>query len=176
MKKKKLTARERFLLIVLAIMAVCAIYLYGFQMPMQEKIAYYTNEATAIDDQLIMAEAKSIKMQKMEKELKEIIEEGNREFKEMPVYDNSVNVMSELSSILEKTQNYDVTFLGTIEQDGIIRRNISLSYVCQDYDSAKNVLLKIYDGKYRCLLKDLTIRQSEGKCHISVAVTYFEYK
>ena len=176
MKRKKLSAREVVLLIILIVLAVFAAYIYGFQKPMQEKMDHYKSLAAAADDELIVAEAKIVKLQKMEKELKDIIEAGNLNSKEIPNFDNSENVMVELSAILEKTLNYEVQFLGTSEKDGIVRRNINLSYFCQDYENAKNVLEKIYDGKYRCLLKDLHVRQSNGKCNVSVTVTYFEYK
>lgn len=174
--KKGLSVREKVLLLILILMAVFAVYYYVFYMPTQEKITFYEEEAILVDDQIIIAEAKTAKMARMEKELAEIKAGDMTNIKELPPYDNSRNVMNSLSLILANATQYNVSFSGVSEEDGIVRRDITLSYNCNSYDSAKSILSQIYNGDYRCLLKDLHITQSSGTWNVNVEITYFEYK
>lgn len=174
--KKGLSAREKILLLILVLMALIAAYYYAFYMPTQEKITFYEEEAILIDDQIIVAEAKTMKMGMMQKELEAIKAGDMTNIKELPPYDNSRNVMNSLSAILANATQYNVSFSGVSEEDGIVRRDITLSYDCNSYDSAKSILSQIYNGDYRCLIKDLHITQSSGTWNVNVQITYFEYK
>lgn len=174
--KKGLSAREKILLLILILMAIFAGYYYAFYLPAQEKITFYEEEAILVDDQIIIAEAKTAKMGMMVKELKAIKEGDMTNIKELPPYDNSRNVMNSLSMILANATQYDVSFSGVSEEDGIVRRDISLNYNCNSYESAKSILSQIYNGDYRCLIKDLHITQSSGVWNVNVQITYFEYK
>lgn len=174
--KKRLSAREKILLLILVLMALIAVYYYTFYLPTTEKITYYENEAILVDDQIIMAEAQIMKLNMMEKELADIKSGDMTNIKELPPYDNSRNVMNSLSLILANATQYDVSFSGVSEEDGIVRRDITLNYNCNSYDSAKNILSQIYNGDYRCLMKDLHITQSSGTWNVNVQITYFEYK
>lgn len=174
--KKGLSAREKILLLILILMGGFAVYYYAFFLPSQEKITFYKEEAILVDDQIIVAEAKTMKMARMEKELAAIKAGDMSNIKELPAYDNSRNVMDSLSSILASASQYNVSFSGVAEEDGIVRRDITLNYNCNSYDAAKSILSQIYDGPYRCLIKDLHITQSSGVWTVNVQVTYFEYK
>ncbi len=174
--KKGLSAREKILLLILILMGIFAGYYYAFYIPSQEKITFYEEEAILIDDQIIVAEAKTAKMAMMNKELAEIKSGDMSNIKELPAYDNSRNVMNSLSLILANATQYDVSFSGVTEDDGIVRRDITLNYSCNSYDSAKSILSRIYNGDYRCLIKDLHITQSSGTWSVNVQITYFEYK
>ena len=114
-------------------------------------------------------------MNMMQKELDAIKSGDMSNIKELPPYDNSRNVMNSLSVILANATQYDVSFSGVSEDDGIVRRDITLSYNCNSYDAAKAILTQIYDGDYRCLIKDLHITQSSGVWNVNVQITYFEY-
>ena len=173
--KKGLSAREKVLLLILVLMAIVAVYNYAFYLPTQEKISFYEEEALLIDDQVIVAEAKAAKMTRMEKELEAIKSGDMTNVKELPAYDNSRNVMNSLSAILANATQYNVSFSGVSEEDGIVRRDITLNYNCNSYEAAKSILTQIYNGDYRCLIKDLHITQSSGTWNVNVQITYFEY-
>lgn len=176
MKKGKLSPREKFLAVLLGIMVLVLIYNYAFYVPTKAKLASYEEELLLIDDQIIVAEAKAMKMAKMVKELEEIKAGSLKDIKELPAYDNSRNVMNSLSSILEDVTQYNVSFSGVTEEEGIVRRDITLTYSCGSYDAAKSILTQIYDGPYRCLMKDVHITQSSGVWSVVAEITYFEYK
>ena len=174
--KKGLSAREKVLLLILILMAVFAGYYYAFYLPAQEKIAFYKEEALMIDDQLIIAEAKEMKLNMMKKELAEIMSGDAQNVKPRPEYDNSRNVMNSLSLILAKADLYDLKFESVSEQDGIVRREVSLVYSCSSYANVKSILSEIYNGDYRCMIKDLYITQTDDAWRVNVDITYFEYK
>lgn len=173
--KKRLTSREKFLLVILAVLGVYMAYYYAFYIPTKEQIDFYKKEAIVVDDEIIVAEARIIKLARMEKELAEIKAGDAKDLKVLPQYDNSRNVMNSLSTILATAEQYDVSFSGVSENDGIVRRDITLNYVCNSYDAAKAILLKIDGGEYRCLLKDVYITQNASSWSVNVGVTYFEY-
>ena len=174
--KKGLSAREKVLLLILILMGIFAAYYYVFYIPTQEKISFYKSETTKIEDQIMEAEFKMDKMNMMVKELEEIKSGDITNIKELPPYDNSRNVMNSLSIILSRAEQYNVNFAGVSEADGIVRRDITLSYSCSSYDGAKAILYDIYNGDYRCLVKDVHITQNGGHYMVNVQITYFEYK
>jgi len=172
--RKGLSTREKFLLFVLLIMAAYAVYNYMFYLPTKEQIDYYKNEAIAVEDEMFLAQAQQMKLDRMEKELAEI-KAGDSKVKELPQYDNSRNVMNSLSTILSSATSYDVSFSGVTQEEGIVRRDITLNYNCNSFDVAKVILNRIHEGDYRCLIKDLYITQNATDWSVNVEITYFEY-
>ena len=57
----------------------------------------------------------------------------------------------------------------------MIRRDVDLSYECTTYEDARAILQNIHDGKYPCVLKDVSISNNE-LYSIAATLTYFEYK
>jgi len=63
-----------------------------------------------------------------------------------------------------------------VEEESIVRRDVTMEYVCTNYESAKDILQNIHDGPYRCLLKDLILTYDPDEGYsVLVDVTYFEY-
>ena len=174
--KKGFTNREKGLLLILVLMVLVAVYNYAFYVPTQAKIAQYKQDALTVDDQILMAEAKAAKLQMMEKELAEIKAGDMTNIKELPPYDNSRNVMTSLSAILTNAVQYNISFAGVSESDGIVRRDITLTFSANSYEAAKSILSDIYNGAYRCLMKDLHVAQASDVWNVNVQITYFEYK
>ena len=173
--KKRLSAREKFLLVVLIIMAIYMAYYYVFYLPTKAKIDYYKQEAVVLEEKIAISEEKIVKLGRMSKELNEIKAGDTSNLKVLPQYDNSRNVMNSLSEILSQAVQYEVNFSGEKETAGIVRRDITLNYQAASYDAAKRILKQIYEGEYRCLLKDLYITQEAENWNVNVEVTYFEY-
>lgn len=172
--KKGMSIREKVLLCILAILAMIMVYYYAFYIPTQDEIAQYKEEYTLVDDSIILADAKAIKLSQMKAEL-EAIKGGETEVtKELPAYDNRQNLMVQLSNILAKSQNYNITF-GAVSADGkTMTRSISLDYSCESYEAAKAILMEIYNGEYPCTFHNLYL--TNGGSSISVDIIYFEYQ
>lgn len=174
--KKQLTTREKVLMCVLVVLLVICGYYYAFYTPVLQKIADYKDEMVYLEEQNLILDTQVNKMNQMKSELEAIQSGEMGSVKELPAYDNSQNVMNSLSFILQSASQYNVSFASVEEEDSTIRRNINLSYDCTSYDVAKTILTQIYESEYRSLIKDVHFSNGDGSCHVTVELTYFEYK
>ena len=174
--KKQLTVREKVLMCILVVLLVICGYYYAFYTPVLQKIADYKNEMIFLEEQNVLLDAQVEKMNQMKSELDAIAAGEMGDVKELPAFDNSQNVMSSLSFILKNAQQYSVSFASVEEEESTVRRHINLSYDCGSYEASKSILQQIYDSEYRSLIKDVHISMGEDSCHVTVELTYFEYK
>ena len=172
---KKFTPRERVLLVVLVILIVFCAYYFLFYTPISSTFASVNQEYTTLDKQIADADAKIARMKEMKAELEKMKASG-LSLKELPAYDNRSNVMNSLATILEDVRQYSVSFSTVNEESSTVRRNISLSYNCNSREAAYEILQRISDGPYPCLIKNCTVSGNEGNCSINVQLTYFEQK
>lgn len=169
----KISKREKVLLVVLCVLVVvCAYYLF-FLTPTMETKAQLESEITAMDDQVITAQARVAHMNKMQSDL-EAIKAENKDIKDLPVYDNNKKLMESLNITLGQVAQYTVNFASISESDGIVRREVDLSFSCNTYDDARAILQNIHDGKYPCVLQDLSINHGESYS-VTATLTFFEY-
>ena len=173
---KKFTPRERVLLVVLIILLVFCGYYFLFYTPTNERLASLEQQNVTLDGQIAEVDAKVVRMNEMKAELEKITSASEGELKELPAYDNRANVMNSLSAILADALQYNVSFSTVDEEDSTVRRNISLSYTCDSFQTAKSILQRINDGEYTCLIKNCNISNGGTACTVSVELTYFEYK
>lgn len=170
----KISKREKVMLAVLFVMLIGAAYYLLFLTPNTEKKASLEAEIASMDDQLVMAQARAVGLKQMQQEL-EAMKASDTEIKEVPPFDNSKKLMESLHLILGQAVQYTVNFSGISEEDGIVRRNVNLSYQCTTYDAARTILQNIHDGKYPCVLLDVSIGGEETYA-VSASLTFFEYK
>ena len=174
--KKQLTVREKILMLILVILMVVCAYYYAFYVPTTQQVVNLVNQTTSLDEQILLVDAQVARMNEMKAELDAIASGEMGDVKELPAYDNSGNVMHSLSAILESTLEYEVNFSSVEEEESTVRRHISLSYDCADYETAKSILTQIYECEYRSLIKDVSITATEGYYRVAVELTYYEYK
>ncbi len=170
----KISKREKVLLVVLILLIIGSAYYMLFYTPTKEKMAQYEAELLEIDDRVLVAEAQLLHMKNMQKELDELLAEGADKIKEAPLYDNSKKLMESLNLILRSAMEYNISFVEANVESHIVRRDVSLSYQCATYKQAKEILQNIHDGKYPCIIKDVSLTYDENYS-IRVALTYYEY-
>ena len=172
--KMGMTIREKVLLVVLAILILVLAYYYALYLPVQNEIARCEEEYLTIDESILLAEAKTTKLNKMKTELESIKAGEGVDVKPLPAYDNRQQMMIQLSTILSKTENYNITY-GNDMVDGVtVNRAVKLDYTCESYEDAKQILEEIYEGEYPCVFGNLFL--SNGGRSVSVDITYFEYQ
>lgn len=174
--KKQLTVREKVLMCILAVLLVICAYYYAFYTPVLQKIADFKNEMIFLEEQNLLLDAQVKRMDEMKQELDAITSGEMGNIKELPAYDNSQNVMNSLSFILKSASQYNVSFSSVEEEESTVRRNINLSYDCGSYEAAKSILEQIYESEYRSIIKDVHMSNGDASCHVTVEITYFEYK
>lgn len=173
---QEMSNREKTMMAILGLILLFCIYYFAFYTPMQNKIAEYKAINSELENEIVAVDAKAAKLRSMEEELKSIWGGKYGYIKPLPDYDNSKQVMSELSFLLQPATNFNIQFTGTETTDKIVRRNAALSYKCVDYPSAKAILTTIYEGRYRNMFKNLSFTSGDdGGYSVSVEVTYFEF-
>lgn len=175
--RRKLSSREHFLLMILILLIVASSYIFLFYIPTTEKIADIKIQAEDAKAEIEVAKALLERKHAMETELEEILS-GKKEPVGIAPYDNLQQVMFELNAVLGKTSNYSLSFGAVDTEHPIVRRTISMSFSCPDYDTASSVLRELCDSEYRCMMDNLTISTGDGGNAVSVSasIVYFEYQ
>lgn len=181
MKKSKLSARETVMLVFLAVLLIGLAYYMGFYTPLQSELSSISNQCADIDTQITASMVKINSMNSMQEELDEIFSRPADEITEIAPYDNKEVVLTQLYGILAQTQDYSLSFTDPdVQKDGTVRRNISMSFHCADYNAAKAVIRDLTDSQWRCLVGNLSIVGDEknileGGVSVTATITFFEH-
>ena len=181
MKKSNLTARESVMLVFLVVLLVGVVYYMGFYTPLQNELASVNTQCNDIDMQVTTASAKIGKMNSMQAELDEILSRPADEITEIAPYDNKEVVLNQLYGILGRSMEYSLNFTDPVVQDdGTVRRNISMSFRCADYASAKVIIQDLTNSHWRCLVSNLSITSDngnmmDGAVTVTATITFFEH-
>ena len=179
MKKSKISTRDILMLVLMVVLIVGVSYYMGFYTPLQQELADLDAQAAAVDAQINSVTAKITSMDAMQKELDEIFARPAEEITEIAPYDNKEVVLNQLNGILQRSENYNLSFADpTIEADGTVRRNVSMSFSCPDYESAKSIIEDLSNCQWRCLVSNLAIAGGgdimDGGVQVSATITFFE--
>lgn len=174
--RRSLTAREWILLGVLAVLALASGYMMLFYLPSTSQRDTAREETGLYQLQTEAAQLRLAEKRRMERELDALFAQEEEPLGLAP-YDNLQAVMFELHGILDQTREYSLSF-GTVDtSQHIVRREISLSFTCSGYDTAKAVLQRLHDSLYRCMLSNITIslgQAADGGAAVSGSLVYFE--
>ena len=180
MKKGKLSPREAGMLVILVVLLIGVVYYMGFYTPLQAEMSNIAAQSADCDDQMVVAEAKIAKMGQMQAELDEIFARPESEITEIAPYDNKEVVLNQLYGILGRTTDYALTFTDPeVQEDGTVRRNISMKFSCESYAAAKEVIDDLTDSQWRCLVNNLAISCDEENMmqygvDVTATITFFE--
>lgn len=170
---KKLSIRERALIICLIIVVVVSGYVLFFNMPISQKIEDLNNQIVLEQELNDKLDEKLVKQKVMLKEL------SNKEtnFNYMPQYDNIQAIMVDLHSILTDSDEYAITFQSEQSEDNIFHRRVTIPFTSSSYAQAWHILKRLHDSPLRVLLTDLQFSQKENeKITTTVVMTFFEYQ
>lgn len=182
MKNRALSAREKVMLLFLAVLLIGVGYYLLFFQPLQTELANIALQQTELDTQIETAMAKVNSMDAMQAELDEILSRPQNEITEIAPYDNAKVVMSQLNGILAASEEYSLSFQDpVIEEDGTVRRSVSMQFTCANYESAKSIAQALSTGRWRCLVNSLSIAGDGENADImadpisaSATLTFFE--
>ena len=179
MKKKKISARETIMLVLLVVLVVGASYYMGFYTPLQQELSNLEEEAASVDSLITASSSKVAAMNTMQAELDAILAKPEDEITEIAPYDNKEVVFNQLNGILQLSDNYNLSFSDpSIQSDGTVRRNVSMSFSCPNYTSAKDILKALNDSHWRCLISNLSMTGGgdimDGPVQVSATITFFE--
>ena len=163
MNKSKLSGREALLLVFLVVLLIGVVYYMGFYKPLQAELSSISVQCADTDNQIMVANAKLGSMSKMQQELDEVFARPAEEITEIAPYDNKEIVLTQLNGILARTQEYSLSFSDPeINEDGTVRRNVSMEFHCADYEDAKSVIRDLTECPWRCVVNNLTITAEDN--------------
>lgn len=179
MKNTKLSVREMVMVVFLIVLVVGVVYYMAFYTPLQEELATIASQSANIDSQIAASTSRISAMDTMQAELDEIFARPESEITEIAPFDNKEVVLSQLNGILQRSEEYSLSFADpAINSDGTVRRNVSMSFRCADYESAKSIIRDLTECQWRCLVSNLSLSGSgdlmEGAVSVSATITFFE--
>lgn len=181
MKKSKLSLRETVMLLFLVVLLIGVGYYMFFYTPLKNEMMSIASESANCDTAIATSMAKINKMDDMQAELDEIFSRPAEEITEIAPYDNKQVVLNQLYGILGRTSDYSLSFTDPdVQEDGTVRRNISMKFSCDSYQAAKEVIRDLTDSNWRCLVSNLSIACEERDMmhygvDVAATITFFEH-
>lgn len=179
--RRSLTGREVILLGLLLVITVVSGYSRFFYMPMIDDRDRFIEEKALYEEQIALEVTRLEEQRRMKKELEEIFKK-NPNPTSLAQFDNIKEVMVELNSILQSARTYNLTF-GTVNTDmDVVRRNVSLVFTADSYAKAKQIMQKLDDSDYRCMIDGLSVafqnseKNRDAGVSVNATLLYFEYQ
>ncbi len=175
---RSFSTREKILLLIMVILAIAALYYFGLVKNVIDAQAENTAKLDEIEIQTQAQTALAARYTSMQQRLDALGPDKNLPV--VAVYDNLENELMDLYAILENTTDSALDFKKPTLSDKTVRREIKISFITANYDSAFAVVSALQDGKYRSLVNDITMN---GKLYAngevesvstSLTVTFFE--
>ena len=172
---KKIKTKESIFLLVCILLLLGMIYYQVVWKPTEKTMETYN--LVTIEDELLIAQAKAMRMAQMER----VIKEHNGETVGIIAdYNNLENEITELNRILAEAQSYQLDFEDATTDGSIVRRNINIDFQVGDYRTAKNMIESLQSCLYKSLVRDVTLSsksgglQSTNQVNVSLQVTFYE--
>lgn len=177
---RSLTPREWLLLAVLLVVLLISSYLMFFYLPMSTERDNLRRDIESTGLELEAAQIRVENKQRMERELAEIFAQNPNPIG-LAHYDNLQAVMLELHTILNAADDYALSFSTVDSTQKIVRRSISLNFTSSSYAAARQILQRLDNSAYRCMLESLTISLNQSRNRGSLVavngvIVFFEYQ
>lgn len=172
---RKLTLRERVLLVLLAVVAVVSAYVLLFSMPLTQRMEELAAQMEQDQELNLQLEQRVQNMERMQQEVRQLTDSGTAPVP-MPLYDNLTAVMVELNDILAGCSEYSLSFQGTLGENQVYQRQVSIPFICNSYEEAKSIVQQLHDCGLRCVLQGVDLStQEDGTVQAVATVVFLEY-
>lgn len=171
------TTREKILLAALFIIILGLAYFLLVDMPVRDALERAESQKAELETELTVVQARVAQMRKMQKEIDKIKTDGT--FKQMPSYNNSKEVTKLLNNVLGEL-GYRISFSNVSQEGDLVRRNLTLNFTANDYETVRRVLAGLAGSEYRCLLGNVSCanryvyKTEEHVIDVSAAITFYE--
>ena len=167
--KHELSDKEKISIVVASIVLMGTLYYFAVYRPCMTMMGKY--DTTQLSDEMIIEQTKLVSSKNMQAGIDANQKAG---VGQVFPYNHLHHEVNALNQILSSVDNFDVDFDSPIKNGSTVNRNVNISFMTADYESAKVILTKLYKCEYRCLLKDVNIQTDEDGCSVSVQVTFVE--
>lgn len=170
---REFTRSEKILVVILAVVLFGLLYDKFVFQTTDSVVQSLKAEADTTQAELDIANAKLVKLEKMEAELDNM--DYSDAFGRMESYNNSKRETAFLNRVLADVSDYFISFEEVTRDKEQIRRSFSLQFVTNTYGEAVDVVRDLSYGEYRCLVDDINYSLAESnKIYINLKATFFE--
>lgn len=172
------TTKEKLLLLLLSLVLVGLAYYQFVDQPVRSALAAAQSEAESLNAELRTVEEKLERMRRMRAELEDVTAGGTAT--EMGSYNNSKEEIASLNDILSEALQYYITFANVTRSGDQIRRNFTLQFTTDSYETMEHMLSALSQNHHRCLIGDVQCAASrnenvmEGNISVNATATFFE--
>lgn len=178
---REFTLKEKVLLVVLVLIILGAIYYLMVFQPVTDNLRALENEKAYLQDEIVLAEAKADQILNMQKEISSMENSGHI-LTGMPSYNAGKAEIDFLHETLSaKTTDYYVGFTQLTRNGNQIRRNFTLNFSAENYDTAKKIVDTLENSEIRCLIGDMVVISGEngeslmeGPVEVNCVATFYE--
>ena len=170
---RQFTLAEKAFLLFLILLLLGLFYFKMVDEPVRTAITSYEADEQMTQTQIDIIQTKILQLKNIKNTMANLEQEDRLSF--MASYNNSKSEIAFLNDVLQKAQEYTITFENISRYGNQIRRNFTLQYVTGDYASAETIVRQLSTGEFRCLVKDIrcSIAQN-GQTTISQTATFYE--
>lgn len=183
MMSRKFTAREKVLLLVLALLLLICGYWMALWQPTAAAVERARLREETAQDQIVVEEAMLGKLTQMRQALDGLNQDTEQS--EIAAYDNMQNVVRILNDALSRSQSYNLIFSPVTFDGNLASRTIDMTFTCGSYDDARAILKTLDQGPYRCRITALTMLAENPAeaadtiyrdgVSVKLTITFFEY-
>ena len=172
------TLKERLLLLFLGLILVALAYYQFVDKPARAALESARVESEQLTVELQGVQAKLDQMHRMRDELEDVTSGGAAS--EMGSYNNSKEEIASLNEILKDTLQYSITFADVTRSGDQIRRNFSLQFTVDNYESMERLLAALAENHHRCLIGEVRCNSTrnsnimDGNITVNATATFFE--
>ncbi|MCR5825204.1 MAG: hypothetical protein K6G54_01430 [Oscillospiraceae bacterium] len=147
------TLKEKVLLLILVLLLFGLGYYYFIDQPVRKEIARCEVEKANLQIELDQINIKLNTLETMREELETI--EASGDTSEMKSYNASKEEIKLLNDVLSFTTQYSITFANVTRDGDQIRRNFSLQFSADDFQTLSTILEELSSSPMRCRVSDV---------------------
>ncbi len=172
------SAREKALLIILALLLMACVYYILVEKPVSDTLLTASQRQSAAESELAIVSAQLENMHRMQAALDTLDQSAQAD---VPDYDNAKNVVNLLNKAMAMTDVYTLSFQPVTQEGSIVRRSIQMNFRCGGYRTGKRILQTLLDSDYRCRITAMSVSGDEGRdirrenVTVNATVTFYEF-
>ncbi|MBP3804470.1 MAG: hypothetical protein J6I76_11345 [Oribacterium sp.] len=157
MLKRPFSKFEKSFLLLVVILMLGLVYYRFVKIPVEDRIA--AADTFEIEQQI---ETEYRKRQLIQSMKDEVSTNQDTITGVVATYDNFKSEAALLNSIfVPLAEKYNYSFQTPIATDDTVRRTINISFSTANYRVCRDILQRLHDSKYRCMISDITISATD---------------
>lgn len=157
MLKRPFSKFEKSFLLLLVILMLGLVYYRFVKIPVEDRIA--AADTFEIEQQI---ETEYRKRQLIQSMKDEVSTNQDTITGVVATYDNFKSEAALLNSIfVPLAEKYNYSFQTPIATDDTVRRTINISFSTANYRVCRDILQRLHDSKYRCMISNITISATD---------------